>query len=90
MYKVMVVLHDGDDYIRMNKVYFETMPVAGQYIIHSDGLAYVVEEVTTFAGYVSSKGATTILVVHQVMLQSTNYTVLILNEILMIQKTINL
>ncbi|MCH5462131.1 LysR family transcriptional regulator [Lactobacillus sp. LC28-10] len=65
MYKVMVVLHDNDDYIRMNKVYFETMPVAGQYIIHSDGLAYMVEEVTTFAGYVSSKGATTILIVHQ-------------------------
>ncbi len=64
VYKVMVMLHEGDDYIRMNKVYFETMPVAGQYIIHSDGLAYYVEEVTMFAGYVSSKGATTILVVH--------------------------
>ncbi|ANK59351.1 LysR family transcriptional regulator [Loigolactobacillus backii] len=65
MYKVLVVLHDGNDYIRMNKVYFENIPVAGQYIIHSDGLAYAVEEVTSFAGYVSSKGATTILIVHQ-------------------------
>lgn len=64
MYKVLIVLHEGDDYIRMNKVFVENMPVAGQYIIHSDGLAYYVEEVTTFVGYVSSKGATTILVVH--------------------------
>ncbi|WP_125589948.1 LysR family transcriptional regulator [Companilactobacillus jidongensis] len=64
MYKVLIVLHDGDDYIRMNKVFVENMPVAGQYIIHSDGLPYYVEEVTSFVGYVSSKGATTILVVH--------------------------
>ncbi|WP_334329642.1 LysR family transcriptional regulator [Companilactobacillus sp. HBUAS59699] len=64
MYKVLIVLHDGDDYIRMNKVFVENMPVAGQYIIHTDGLPYYVEEVTTFVGYVSSKGATTILVVH--------------------------
>lgn len=64
MYKVLVVLHDGDDYIRMNKVFLESMPVAGEYIIHSDGLPYKVEEVTTFVGYVSSKGATTILIVH--------------------------
>jgi hypothetical protein len=63
MYKVLVVLHDGDEYIRMNKVYVENMPVAGQYIIHSDGLPYKVEEVTSFVGYVSSKGATTILIV---------------------------
>ncbi|AKP67284.1 hypothetical protein [Companilactobacillus ginsenosidimutans] len=63
MYKVLVVLHDGDEYIRMNKVFVENMPVAGQYIIHSDGLPYKVEEVTSFVGYVSSKGATTILVV---------------------------
>lgn len=64
MYKVLVVLHDGEDYIRMNKVFLESMPVAGEYIIHSDGLPYKVEEVTTFVGYVSSKGATTILIVH--------------------------
>lgn len=64
MYKVLIVLHDGDEYIRMNKVYLESMPVAGEYIVHSDGLPYLVEEVTTFVGYVSSKGATTILVVH--------------------------
>ncbi|CAJ1179670.1 hypothetical protein [Companilactobacillus paralimentarius] len=64
MYKVLIVLHEGDDYIRMNKVYIESMPVAGQYIIHTDGLAYYVEEVTTFVGYVSSKGAIAIVVVH--------------------------
>ncbi|MFD1472152.1 LysR family transcriptional regulator [Companilactobacillus mishanensis] len=64
MYKVLIVLHDGEDYIRMNKVYVENMPVKGQYIIHSDGLPYYVEEVTSFVGYVSSKGATTIIVVH--------------------------
>jgi len=58
------MLHDGDDYIRMNKVYIESMPVAGQYIVHSDGLPYYVEEVTTFVGYVSSKGAIAIVVVH--------------------------
>lgn len=65
MYKVLIVLHDGDDYIRMNKVFLETIPQEGEYIIHSDGLAYKVEEVTRFVGYVSSKGATTIIVVHQ-------------------------
>ncbi|CAJ1193669.1 hypothetical protein [Companilactobacillus nantensis] len=64
MYKILIMLHDGDDYIRMNKVYIESMPVAGQYIIHSDGLPYYVEEVTTFVGYVSSKGAIAIVVVH--------------------------
>ncbi|MFH5810726.1 LysR family transcriptional regulator [Companilactobacillus sp. FL22-1] len=64
MYKILIVLHDGDEYIRMNKVYIESMPVAGQYIIHSDGLPYYVEEVTTFVGYVSTKGAIAIVVVH--------------------------
>lgn len=88
LYKVMVVLHDEDDYIRMNKVYFETMPVAGQYIIHSDGLAYVVEEVTSFAGYVSSKGATTIwsFTKHQKKQLLISCTELILNATLMILK----
>ncbi|MDN2452427.1 LysR family transcriptional regulator [Lactobacillus sp. UCMA15818] len=67
MFKVVLVMHDGEnEYYRMNKVYFENMPIAGQYIYNSDGLAYRVEEVASFAGYVSEKGATTILVVHPV------------------------
>lgn len=67
LFKVLLVMHDGEnEYYRMNKVYFESMPVAGQYIYNSDGLAYQVEEVAEFAGYVSSKGATTILVVHPI------------------------
>ncbi|MFD1672687.1 LysR family transcriptional regulator [Agrilactobacillus yilanensis] len=65
MIKVLIVLHDGDDYIRMNKVYFESMPVTGQYIINSDGLSYFVEEVAQFANYVTSKGAIAIVIVHQ-------------------------
>ncbi|KRM97587.1 hypothetical protein FC19_GL001633 [Liquorilactobacillus aquaticus DSM 21051] len=68
MFKVVLVMHEpsSNDYYRMNKTYFESMPIAGQYIYNSDGLAYRVEEVAEFAGYVSSKGATTILVVHPV------------------------
>ncbi|MCD2257016.1 LysR family transcriptional regulator [Agrilactobacillus fermenti] len=65
MLKVLLVLHDGKDYIRMNKVFFEELPIKGQYIVNSDGLAYLVEEVTTFANYVTSKGAIGIVVVHQ-------------------------
>ncbi|WP_368302596.1 LysR family transcriptional regulator, partial [Ligilactobacillus ruminis] len=65
MNKVLLVMHDSSgSFYRMNKTAFETMPVAGQYIYNSDGLAYVVEEVCLFAGYVSEKGAIAILVVH--------------------------
>ena len=54
MNKVLLVMHDSSgSFYRMNKTAFETMPVAGQYIYNSDGLAYVVEEVCLFAGYVS-------------------------------------
>ena len=64
MNKVLLVMHDSSgSFYRMNKTAFETMPVAGQYIYNSDGLAYVVEEVCLFAGYVSEKGAIAILVV---------------------------
>ncbi|KRL04148.1 hypothetical protein [Liquorilactobacillus oeni] len=67
MFKALLVMHDHNEgYYRMNKVSFENMPVSGQYIYNSDGLAYQVEEVASFAGYVSEKGATTILVVHPV------------------------
>lgn len=65
MLKVLLVLHEGDDYIRMNKVFFESMPTTGQYIVNSDGLSYFVEEVAQFANYVTSKGAIAILVVHE-------------------------
>lgn len=65
MLKVLIVLHDGDDYIRMNKVFFESMPTSGQYIVNSDGLSYFVEEVTQFANWVTSKGAIAIVTVHQ-------------------------
>ncbi|MCC7667293.1 hypothetical protein [Liquorilactobacillus satsumensis] len=65
MFKVLLVMHSRDEgYYRMNKVSFESMPVAGQYIYNSDGLAYQVEEVALFAGYVSEKGAIAVLVVH--------------------------
>lgn len=65
MNKVLLVMHDSSgSFYRMNKTAFETMPVAGQHIYNSDGLAYVVEEVCLFAGYVSEKGAIAILVVH--------------------------
>ncbi len=65
MKKVLLVMHDSSGvYYRMNKTTFETLPVAGQIIYNSDGLAYVVEEVCSFAGYVSEKGAVAILVVH--------------------------
>ncbi len=67
MKKVLLVMHDSSgEYYRMNKTTFETMPVAGQYIYNSDGLAYLVEEVCSFAGYISEKGAVAILVVHPV------------------------
>ncbi|MCH4172111.1 MAG: LysR family transcriptional regulator [Lactobacillus sp.] len=65
MIKVILVLHEGEDFIRMNKVFFESMPVKDQYIVNSDGLSYYVEEVAQFANYVSSKGAIAIVVVHQ-------------------------
>ncbi|MCP0885974.1 LysR family transcriptional regulator [Ligilactobacillus sp. WILCCON 0076] len=66
MVKVILIMHDNNgEYYKMNKTFFENMPKAGQYIYNSDGLAYVVEEVAQFAGYVSSKGAVAILVVHQ-------------------------
>lgn len=67
MHKVLIVLHDtkNEDYYRMNKTTFEVMPEAGQYIYNSDGLAYQVEEVMQFAGYVSAKGAIAVVVVHQ-------------------------
>ena len=49
MNKVLLVMHDSSgSFYRMNKTAFETMPVAGQYIYNSDGLAYVVEEVCRF------------------------------------------
>ena len=52
MNKVLLVMHDSSgSFYRM-------------YIYNSDGLAYVVEEVCLFAGYVSEKGAIAILVVH--------------------------
>ena len=68
MYKVLIVMHDHahDDYYRMNKIEFETLPAVGQYLYNTDGLVYQVEEVTNFAGYVSSKGAVALVVVHQV------------------------
>ena len=45
MNKVLLVMHDSSgSFYRMNKTAFETMPVVGQYIYNSDGLAYVVEE----------------------------------------------
>ena len=61
-------MHDyaHDDYYRMNKVEFETLPAVGQYLYNTDGLVYQVEEVTNFTGYVSSKGAVALVVVHQV------------------------
>lgn len=66
MIKVILVMHDQNgDYYKMNKTFFESMPKVGEYIYNTDGLAYVVEEVAQFAGYVSSKGAIAILVVHQ-------------------------
>ena len=58
--------HAHDDYYRMNKVEFETLPAVGQYLYNTDGLVYQVEEVANFAGYVSSKGAVALVVVHQV------------------------
>lgn len=66
MIKTVLVMHDlkNDDYYRMNKVSFESLPVKDQYVYNTDGLAYVVEEVALFAGYVSSKGAVAIVVVH--------------------------
>lgn len=68
MHKVLIVMHDQahNDYYRMNKVKFESLPVAGQYIYNTDGLVYQVEAVTNFAGYVSDKGAVALVVVHQV------------------------
>ena len=68
MHKVLIVMHDHahDDYYRMNKVEFETLPAVGQYLYNTDGLVYQVEEVTNFTGYVSSKGAVALVVVHQV------------------------
>lgn len=68
MHKVLIVMHDHahDDYYRMNKVEFETLPAVGQYLYNTDGLVYQVEEVTNFAGYVSSKGTVALVVVHQV------------------------
>ena len=68
MHKVLIVMHDHahDDYYRMNKVEFETLPAIGQYLYNTDGLVYQVEEVTNFAGYVSNKGAVALVVVHQV------------------------
>ncbi|KRM23277.1 hypothetical protein FC65_GL000755 [Ligilactobacillus acidipiscis DSM 15836] len=65
MLKVILVMHDVEhnDYYRMNKTYFESMPVAGQYIYNTDANAYLVEEVVSFAGYVSSKGAIAVIVV---------------------------
>lgn len=68
MHKVLIVMHDHahDDYYRMNKVEFETLPAVGQYLYNTDGLVYQVEEVANFAGYVSSKGAVALVVVHQV------------------------
>lgn len=67
MHKVVLVMHDTkhDDYYRMNKVEFEVMPRVGEFIYNTDGLAYQIEEIATFAGYVSSKGAISVLVVHQ-------------------------
>lgn len=66
MIKTVLVMHDlkNDDYYRMNKVSFESLPTQGQYIYNTDGLAYEVEEVALFAGYVSEKGAVAIIVVH--------------------------
>lgn len=63
--RVILVMHDVEhnDYYRMNKTYFESMPVAGQYIYNTDANAYLVEEVILFAGYVSSKGAIAVVVV---------------------------
>lgn len=68
MHKVLIVMHDHahDDYYRMNKIEFETLPAVGQYLYNTDGLVYQVEEVTNFAGYVSNKGAVALVVVHQV------------------------
>ena len=68
MHKVLIVMHDHihDDYYRMNKVEFETLPAIGQYLYNTDGLVYQGGEVTNFAGYVSSKGAVALVVVHQV------------------------
>ena len=65
MLKVILVMHDleHNDYYRMNKTYFESMPVAGQYIYNTDANAYLVEEVVSFAGYVYSKGAIAVIVV---------------------------
>lgn len=67
MHKLLLVMHDAahNDYYRMNKVEFEIMPRVGEYIYNTDGLAYQIEEVATFAGYVSAKGAIGVLVVHQ-------------------------
>lgn len=66
MVKVILVMHDleNDDYYKMNKTFFESMPQVGQYIYNNDGLAYIVEEIVYFAGYVSSKGAIATLTVH--------------------------
>lgn len=65
MIKTLLVMHDAkhDDYYRMNKTFFESLPCVGQYIYNSDGLAYRVQEVVNLAGYVSSKGVVAILVV---------------------------
>lgn len=65
MLRVILVMHDVEhnDYYRMNKTYFESMPVVGQYIYNTDANAYLVEEVISFAGYVSSKGAIAVVVV---------------------------
>ena len=68
MLKVILVMHDleHNDYYRMNKTEFEILPEVGQYIYNSDGIAYKVEAITQFAGYVSAKGAVAVIVVHQV------------------------
>ena len=68
MHKVLIVMHDlqNEDYYRMNKTEFEILPEVGQYIYNSDGIAYKVEAITQFAGYVSEKGAVAVIVVHPV------------------------
>lgn len=68
MHKVLIVMHDTvhNDYYRMNKAEFEILPTIGQYVYNTDGIVYQVEEITNFAGYVSSKGAVALVVVHPV------------------------
>ena len=67
MTKTLLVMHENTgDYYRMTKTEFENLPVIGEHIYNSDGVTYLIEDVVALAGYDSTKGVATILVVKPV------------------------